>query len=96
MNKTDDTPRFLIGMVLHDLAAEAEGLVLLANAIEDRAVGVSTQARPQQLRETASLVKNAALQLGQGAANMVGISERLRLVAEFSEHADADHGELPS
>jgi hypothetical protein len=95
MNDADDS-RFLLGAVLHDLAGDAEALVILAHALEDRASGITSNARPQQLRETAALVKSAALQLGQAAANMVGASERLRLVAEFHELADDGGADLPS
>jgi hypothetical protein len=95
MNDADDS-RFLLGAVFHDLAGDAEALVTLAHALEDRASGITTGARPQQLRETAALVKSAALQLGQGAANMVGAAERLRLVAEFHELADDSGGDMPS
>lgn len=91
----EDSSRFLIGAVIHDLAGDAEALVLLAHALEGRASGLNSMARPQQLREIAALVKSAALQLGQAAANMVGSAERLRLVAEFHELAD-EGGELPS
>ena len=96
MNDDIDTPSFLVGAVLHDLAAEAESVLLLASALEDRATGIASNARPQQLRETAALVKSAALQLGMAAANVVGSSERLRIVAEFSEVEDAGRGGLPS
>ena len=92
----DDSSRFLIGAVLHDLATDGEALLLLAHALEDRASGITSNARPQQLRETAALLKSAALQLGQAAANMVGSAERLRLVAEFHQLADDGGGELPS
>jgi len=95
MNDADDS-RFLLGAVLHDLAGDAEALVILAHALEDRASGITSNARPQQLRETAALVKSAALQLGQAASNMVGAAERLRLVAEFHELADDGGGDLPS
>ena len=92
----DDSSRFLIGAVLHDLAADGEALLLLAHALEDRASGITSSARPQQLREAAALLKSGALQLGQAAANMVSSAERLRLVAEFHEIADNESGELPS
>ena len=91
----DADSRFLVGAVLHDLAGDAEALLVLSHALEAQATGITSSARPRQLRETAALVKSAALQLGQAAANMVGSAERLRLVAEFHEIAD-DRGELPS
>jgi hypothetical protein len=97
MQMTDTTEsRFLVEAVLHDLTEDAEALLVLAQALESRAAGLTSHARPQQLRETAALVKSAALQLGQAAANMVGSSERLRLVAEFHDLADDGGSELPS
>lgn len=44
----------------------------------------------------AALAKTTALQLGMAAANVVGTAERLRIVVEFDDAADADGGELPS
>jgi len=96
MNDGDESSRFLLGAVLHDLAGDAEDLVTLARAVDTRASGITSSARPQELREMAALVKSAALQLGQAAANMVGAAERLRLVAEFHELADDGGGEMPS
>ena len=94
MAMTDDeaSARFLVGTVLHELASEAETLLLIAEAIEDRATGIANNAHPQKLREMAALVKSSALQLGMAAANLVGTAERLRLVAEFAGAAR----ELPS
>ena len=89
-----DDARSLIESVLRELATEAETLLLLANAVEGRATGISSNAPPQQLRETAALLKGAALQVTLAAASMVGTAERLRLVAEFS--ALATSGDLPS
>ena len=94
MHEDADT-RFLVGEIVHDLVEDAEGLLVLANALEVQATGINSTTRPRQLRETAALVKSAALQLGQAAANMVGSAERLRIVAEFHEICD-DRGELPS
>ena len=84
MNDTQDTS-FLIGAVLHDLAVESESLLVLSNALEDQATGVSSTANPKKLREVAAIVKSAALQVGLAAANIVGAAERLRLVAEVAE-----------
>jgi len=96
MNEDDDA-RFLVGAVLDDLSAEGEAILLLAQALDDRAAGITPTARAQQLRETAALVKSAALQLIQAAATIVGTAERLRLVAEFHELADTGRGgALPS
>lgn len=92
----NSTPRDLIGLVLHDLAAETEILLLMAQALDDRASAVTSMASPQRLRELGALVKSAALQLGLGAANVVGTAERLRIVAEFIDVSDEDSGELPS
>lgn len=94
MHEDADT-RFLVGSVVHDLVDDAEGLLVLAHALEVQANGISSTTRPRQLRETAAIVKSAALQLGQAAANMVGSAERLRLVAEFHEICE-ERGELPS
>jgi hypothetical protein len=95
MNDADNSA-LLMATVLHDLVTDAEALLLIANALEDRACDVSSNADPQKLRETAALVKSAALQIGLAAANMVGSAERLRLVAELREFTDKGGGELPS
>jgi hypothetical protein len=95
MNDTTDSS-FLIGAVLHDLVIEAESLLLLSNALEDRASGIESAANPQKLREAAAIVKSAALQVGIAAANIVGAAERLRLVAEFAEITNVSGGDLPS
>ena len=98
MDMTDQvsTPRYLIGMVLHDLAADAEHVALIADGLQDQISTTGSNVHPQKLREIATLVKAAALQLGMGAANMVGAGERLRIVAEFAEVESAEGGELPS
>lgn len=93
MTHDQNTPRFLVGVVLHELAVEAETLLLMAKALEDRASGIPSSADPQRLLELAVLVKSAALQLVMAAANVVGSTERLRIVAEF---ADVASGPLPS
>ena len=95
---TDDpsNPRVLIALTLHDLAAETEGLLLMAQALEDRATGIANNAPPQKLREIAALVKGTVLQLGMAAANIVGTAERLRIVAAFDEVSEPNAGELPS
>jgi hypothetical protein len=94
MTDEHDDAKALIETVLHELATEAETLLLLANALQDRATGMSSNAPPQKVRETAALVKGAALQVTIAAATMVGTAERLRLVAEFS--AVATSSDLPS
>jgi hypothetical protein len=94
-NELDD-PSFLVGAVLHELAGEAEALLLIASALEDRATGISSTASPQQLREAAALVKSAALQVALGAANLVGAAERLRFVAELAEIGAMGGSDLPS
>ena len=98
MDMIDDsgTPRYLIGMVLHDLSSDAEHVLLIASGLEDRVSALASNAHPQKLREMATLVKAAALQLGMAAANIVGSSERLRLVAEFAEVDNMGGGDLPS
>jgi hypothetical protein len=96
MNEPDRSTDYLLGAVLEDLATDAEELVVLANALEDRSARANLLSRPQYLRETAALVKSAALQLGQAAANVVGASERLRLVAAFREDQDVSGDEQPS
>ena len=96
MNNEQDAAKRLIETVLHELATDAEALLLLANALEDRATGISTSAHPQKLRETAALVKGAALQLTLAAATMVGTAERLRLVAEFAAVSTPGGQALPS
>ena len=92
----DPRDQLLLETVLHDLATDAETLLLIATALEDRASGIPINAEPQRLRETAALVKSAALQIGLSAANLVGAAERLRLVAEFVEVEKAGSGNLPS
>jgi len=96
MKENLDAAALLIDTVLHELATDAENLLLLANALEDRATRTSSNAPPQELRETAALVKSAALQVTLAAATLVGSAERLRLVAEFVTVAETDGGELPS
>jgi hypothetical protein len=44
----------------------------------------------------ASLVKSAALALIMAAANVVGVTERLSIVAAFADVEELDSGELPS
>ena len=85
----------LLETVLHDLATDAEALLIIAKALEDRASGIPINTEPQRLLETAALVKSAALQIGLSAANIVGAAERLRLVAEFVE-VEKVGGDLPS
>jgi hypothetical protein len=94
MDEHSYTPALLVGAVLHDLAVEADAALVLASALEHQATQIGSNAGPQKLRETAALLKCAALQLGLAAANLVGSAERLRLVAEFV--ADAGGSELPS
>jgi len=87
---------FLVGAVLHDLAVESESLLVLSSALERQASGISSVATPQTLGEAAAIVKSAALQVGMAAANIVGVSERLRLVAEVVEIAEVGGGGVPS
>ena len=95
---TDDSsnPRVLIALTLNDLATETEGLLLLAQALEDRATGIANNAPPQKLREVAALVNGTALQLCMAAASIVGTAERLRIVAAFEQVSEPNAGELPS
>jgi len=95
MNDTRDN-LFLIGVVLHDLTVETESLLVLSDALEDHASGISSAANPKKLREAAAIAKSAALQVGVAAANIVGAAERLRLVAEITEITGVSGGELPS
>jgi hypothetical protein len=98
MDVTDDqnSPRFLVGTVLHELSVEAQTLLLLAEAVEDRATGIPNNAHPQKLREMAALVKSSAPQPGMAAANLVGAAERLGLVTELVDVDEATGGELLS
>jgi hypothetical protein len=91
----DPDAGLLVGTVLHELVTEAEGLLLVAHAIDEQTGKVSPAASPQKLREAAALLKSAALQCGLTAAHMVGAAERLRLIAEFLELAPSG-GDLPS
>ena len=90
MKDVDNYFQLLIGTVLHDLATDAETVLLMASALEDRASGIPNNAAPQKLRELSALVKSAGLQLTLAAANLVGSAERLRLVAEFGETPDTN------
>jgi len=94
--KEPDDARQLIESVLEELAADAEALLVIAGALEDRAVDTSSHADPKRLEETASLVKAAALQMELAAANVVGSAERLRIIAEFARVDREDGGERPS
>lgn len=89
---TQEELQLLIEAVLQELASDAEALLLITSALEDRASDVSSHATPQRLREVAALVKAAAIQTGLAAANVVGSAERLRLVAEFGNVETADWG----
>ncbi len=96
MTDGQSSPRVLIALTLHDLASETEALLLMAQALEDRATGIANNAPPQKLREVAALVKSTALQLGMAAANIVGTAERLRIVAAFDEVSEPNAGNLQS
>ena len=95
---TDDqlSPRFLVGTILHELASDAEAVLTVAKALEDHASGISSRASPQKLREMAALVKSAALALTMAAANVVGATERLTIVAAFTEIDETGDGGLAS
>jgi hypothetical protein len=93
-NQTD--PRFLVGTILHELASDAEAVLVIAKALEDQASGTGSGATPQKLREMAALVKSAGLALCMAAANLVGVTERLTIVAAFAEIDEAGGGDLPS
>jgi hypothetical protein len=88
--------RLLVGSVLTELAADAEAVLVIAKALEDQATGTGSDANPQRLREMAALVKSAALALVMAAANIVGATERLTIVAAFVQVEDSGGGELPS
>jgi hypothetical protein len=92
----DHNPRLLIGTVLQDLASDADAVLVLAQALEDKATGIGSGATPQNLREMAALVKSAALALGMAAASVVGATERLSIVAAFIDLDETDGGGLPS
>ena len=96
MNDDRYTAPLLIDTVLHDLTSEAEAVLLLANALEDHLSGITSSIDPQKLRESAVLMKGVALQLVLAATSTVGLTERLRLVADFADIDDAHTGELPS
>ena len=90
------SPRFLVGSVLHELASDAEAVLLIAKALDDQASGTGSSAAPQKLREMAALVKSAALAICMAAASVVGVAERLAIVAAFAEIDEAGGGDLPS
>ncbi len=96
MTEDRSDPRLLVGSVLNELAADAEAVLVIAKALEDQATGTGSGANPQRLREMAALVKSAALALVMAAANIVGATERLRIVAAFVQVEDSGGGELPS
>jgi len=43
----ESSPRFLIGTVLHDLASDAESVVLIAQALEGHATGLALAPNPR-------------------------------------------------
>jgi hypothetical protein len=88
--------RLLIATVLQDLEIDAEAVLDLARALENQASGTGSTVAPQKLREMAALVKSAALALLMAAANVVGVTERLTLIATIAEVNDSGSGELPS
>lgn len=96
MAEEQTSPRFLVGTILHELADDAEAVLLIAKALEDQASGTGSGATPQKLREMAALVKSAALALTMAAANVVGATERLTIVAAFAEIDEAGGGGLAS
>jgi len=86
----------LVGTILHELADDADAVLVIAKALEDQASGTGSAATPQKLREMAALVKSAALALTMAAANVVGVTERLTIVAAFAAIDEAGGGDLPS
>lgn len=92
------SPRALVGSVLEELASDADAVLLIARAMEDQATGIGSGAHPQKLREMAALVKSAALALGMAAANIVGVTERLSIVAAFIDVDEEEGGgrDMPS
>ena len=88
--------RELIGAALHDLASDAEAVLIIAQALEDNATGIGRTTEPQKLLERAALVKSAALALVMAAANVVGVTDRLTVVASFAQADDSGGGDLPS
>ena len=96
MINNENSPRFLLGAVLHELAADAEAALHLAQALEGHATGFGSGADPHRLREMAVLVKSAALALGMASANIVGATERLKAVAAFAYVDESGGGDLPS
>ncbi|MEO7038042.1 MAG: hypothetical protein ABI548_29005 [Polyangiaceae bacterium] len=96
MTDNQTSPRFLVGTILHELADDADAVFTIAKALEDQASGTGSGAAPQKLREMAALVKSAALALCMAAANLVGVTERLTIVAAFAEIDEAGGGDLPS
>ena len=96
MTNDQPSPRFLVGVVLHELASDAEAVLTIAKALEDHASGTDSAAAPQKLHQLASLVKSAALALILAAANVVGVTERLSIIAAFADVEDSGSGELPS
>lgn len=86
-------PSFLIAATLHELAEDAEGLLALTAELDGLAAEIRASTNPKVFRASASLVKNAAIQILLAASSMVGTAERLRIVAEFGDYSG---GELPS
>jgi len=96
MTNDESSPRFLIGTVLQDLASDAESVVLIAQALEGHATGFASGAEFQRLREMAELVKSAALALSLACANIVGATERLKIVVTLAQVHESGSGDLPS
>ena len=87
-------PWLLIGAVLQELAADTEAVLHIARALDDQVTRTESHATPQKLREMAALSKSAALALVLAAANVVGATERLTIVAAFAEDDEGDGGLL--
>ena len=92
----EQSPRSLVGTVLRELGADAEAVLVLAQALEGHATGLGSGADPKKLRQMSAMVKGAALALGMAAANLVGATERLTIVAAFADVEGSGSGDLPS
>jgi hypothetical protein len=94
--KHGDNPRILVGTMLEELATDAQAVLVMANVFEQKSTGTGLGAEPQRLTEMAALVKSAALALVMAAANLVGATERLKIVAAFAEDEGMGGGSMPS
>lgn len=89
-------PRYIVGVILDELTENIEALLVIAQAMANHVASTESEATPQNLREMAALVKSAALALGMASANVVGDTERLKIVATIAQGEEPPPGNPPS